>query len=87
VLHTELTDVGLAQPLGNRPRPIARTDGLQAVFFSNMLIREQINRASRDADESLQLIAGIHREVSVRAQTARARWNALHSERQQLLTT
>lgn len=87
VLHAELADVGLAQPLGTMPRPITRPAGFQAVFFSNMLIREQINRASRDADESLQLVAGIHRDVVLRTETARARWNALHSERQHLITT
>ncbi|PRY30640.1 hypothetical protein [Pseudosporangium ferrugineum] len=87
VLHAELTDVGLARPLGNIPRPITRPAGFQAVFFSNLLIREQINRASRDADESLRLIAAIHRDVALRAQAARSRWNALHSERQHLITT
>ena len=87
VLHTELIDVGLAQPLGNVPRAIARPDGLQAVFFSNMLIREQLNRAIRDADASAHLVAGVRREVALRTEAARARWNALQSERQHLLTT
>ena len=86
VLHTELTDVGLAQPLGNVPRAIARPDGLQAVFFSNMLIREQLNRARRDADASVQLVAGVRRDVALRAEAVRTRWNALQSERQHLLT-
>ncbi|MEU7907420.1 hypothetical protein [Actinoplanes sp. NPDC049118] len=87
VLHIELTDVGLAQPLGNVPRGIARPDGMQAVFFSNMLIREQLNRASRDADASLQLVTGVRRDVALRAEAARTRWGALQSERQHLMTT
>ncbi|GID90662.1 hypothetical protein ACFQFC_35955 [Amorphoplanes digitatis] len=87
MLHIELTDVGLAQPLGNVPRAIARPDGLQAVFFSNMLIREQLTRASRDADASLQLVAGVRRDVALRAEAVRTRWSALQSERHHLMTT
>ena len=87
VLHTELADVGLAQPLGNVQRPIARPDGFQAVFFSNMIIREQLNRAVRDADASAQLVASVRRDVALRAEAARTRWNAVQAERQGLLMT
>jgi hypothetical protein len=87
VLHTELGDVGLARPLGNVPRPIARPDGFQAVFFSNMIIRDQLNRAIRDADASAQLVAEVRRDVTQRSQAARDRWNTLQRERQHLLTT
>jgi hypothetical protein len=86
LLHTELADVGLARPLGNAPRPIVRPTGFAEVFFSNMIIRDQLNQAIRNVDSSAQLVAGVRRDVALRTEAARGRWNALHQERQHLLT-
>jgi hypothetical protein len=87
VLHTELVDVGLARPLGTVPRAIVPATGFSQVFFSNMIIRDQLNQAIRNVDGSAQLVAGVRRDVAERTEAARSRWTALQHERQRLLTT
>jgi hypothetical protein len=87
VLHTELTDVGMARPLGTVPRAIVPATGLSQVFFANMIIRDQINQAIRAVDGSAQLVAGVRQDVAQRTEAVRGRWTALQHERQHLLTT
>ncbi|MFI7546650.1 hypothetical protein [Actinoplanes sp. NPDC049599] len=87
VLHTELTDVGLARPLGTLPRAIAPATGFSQVFFSNMIIRDQLTQAIRAVDASAQLVAGVRQDVAQRTEATRGRWHVLQQERQRLLTT
>ncbi|GAA3914454.1 hypothetical protein [Actinoplanes auranticolor] len=86
VLHTELADVGLARPLGHAPRPVVTPTGFAQVFFSDMLMRDQINQAIRNTDGSAALVTEIHRDVAARTEAARAYWSGLMRERQDLLT-
>lgn len=87
VLHTELADVGLARPLGNRPRGIARPTGFSEVFFSNLAIRDQINTAIRNTDASAHLVSAVRHDVAQRTEAARTHWAALQRERHGLLNS
>jgi hypothetical protein len=86
VLHTELGDVGLARPLGAVPRAIVPPAGLSQVFFSNMIIRDQITTAIRNTDASVQLVSAVRQDVAQRSVAARTHWAALQRERHGLLT-
>ncbi|GAA3346444.1 hypothetical protein GCM10020358_57470 [Amorphoplanes nipponensis] len=86
VLHTELTDVQLARPLGAVPRAIVAPTGFSQLFFSNMIIRDQINQAIRSTDGSAALVAGARQEIARRTEAVHAHWTALQRERRALLT-
>jgi hypothetical protein len=86
VLHTELADVGLARPLGHAPRPVAPPTGVAQVFFSDLLMRDQINQAIRNTDGSAGLVTEVRQDVARRTEAARAHWSGLMRERQDLLT-
>ncbi|MEU8236468.1 hypothetical protein AB0C12_43345 [Actinoplanes sp. NPDC048967] len=86
VLHTELADVGLARPLGHAPRPVVPPTGVAQVFFSDLLMRDQINQAIRNTDGSAAVVAEVRQDVAGRTEAARAHWGGLMRERQDLLT-
>jgi hypothetical protein len=86
VLHTELADVGLARPLGHAPRPVVAPTGVAQVFFSDLLMRDQINQAIRNTDGSAGVVAEVRQDVNRRTEAARAHWSGLMRERQDLLT-
>jgi hypothetical protein len=85
VLHTELGDVGLQQPLG-RVLTVAQPTGLSQVFFSDLTLRDRINHAIRATDDSASRVEQVRRQVAAVTAAARTRWDALMRERRDLLT-
>lgn len=90
VLHTELGEVGLARPLGNTPAraPVAvRPTGFLETVFSEVFVKDQLNRARNNVDRSAHLVAGVRQDVARRTGVARAYRDAVLRERQNLLAS